>query len=461
MEITLSDKEKETFETLLKIAKENDTNTVLRVAGGWVRDKLFGKESFDIDIALNNISGEKFSNIVANKLGLKPAAVIKSNPEKSKHLETATLRINGLDIDFTNLRTESYTQDSRIPETKFGTPEEDARRRDLTINALFYNINTGLIEDYVGGIEDIKNKIARTPNDCQIIFNDDPLRILRVIRFACRFDLTVKDEIIDCIKDMFVIYNPSDSNFIFDSNKLSAERVTAELFGYKTKSGWKAGIINGPNITKIVYLLRETNVINLIADDNFHTLHRLIYINNENQSPERILIKVLSLICLSHYNRNLWLDKNKFANILPKNIKNRVNDIVFAQTYTSKFKKIKYITRERILITKEDWDILCEIRYIMKILASPITYLNYDDNILGKTLKEYKETYIKEIVEMGGIKATLPIDGNDLIALNFTGKKVGEALDYAKTIWIKKPDITKEQMISLIKLEFVVFKIMK
>lgn len=121
----------------------------MRVAGGWVRDKLMGKESKDIDIALDDIYGEDYAKLICKKLynGEVKYGVVKANSEKSKHLETATLKVHGIFIDLVNLRSETYTEESRVPQIKIGTPEEDAYRRDLTINAMFYNINKGVVED--------------------------------------------------------------------------------------------------------------------------------------------------------------------------------------------------------------------------------------------------------------------------------------------------------------------------
>ena len=104
-----------------------------------------GKNSVDIDIALDDMFGEDFAKILNEKMypdgSKKGYGVIKSNSEKSKHLETATIRVHGRFIDLVNLRSEKYTDDSRVPIIEIGTPEEDAYRRDLTINAMFYNIN--------------------------------------------------------------------------------------------------------------------------------------------------------------------------------------------------------------------------------------------------------------------------------------------------------------------------------
>jgi tRNA nucleotidyltransferase (CCA-adding enzyme) len=126
---------------------------------------------------------------------------VAANPEQSKHLETGTTRIMGLECDFVGLRSETYT-DSRIPDqVQLGTPQEDASRRDLTINSLFYNVHTRQVEDYTGqGLSDLASKVARTPLPPKQTFEDDPLRILRCIRFASRFDLSVADEVTEAIK---------------------------------------------------------------------------------------------------------------------------------------------------------------------------------------------------------------------------------------------------------------------
>lgn len=88
--------------------------------------------------------------------------VIQSNPDQSKHLETATMKVHGVWLDLVNLRSETYAEDSRIPEMTFGTAKEDAMRRDLTVNALFYNIHTATVEDLTGmGLEDLRKGIVR------------------------------------------------------------------------------------------------------------------------------------------------------------------------------------------------------------------------------------------------------------------------------------------------------------
>ena len=202
--------EAETSKVLVPDELQN-TPLELRFAGGWVRDKLLGTKSHDIDVAINKMTGEQFGDRLkeyldapgnAEKYGLggvkKKAgslAKIEKNPEASKNLETVTTKILGIDLDLVNLRKETYTEDSRNPQVEFGTPEEDALRRDATINALFYNISTNKLEDYTKhGLSDMKNKIIRTPLEPFTTFKDDPLRVLRLIRFASRLGYTVNAE---------------------------------------------------------------------------------------------------------------------------------------------------------------------------------------------------------------------------------------------------------------------------
>ncbi|PNY29993.1 CCA tRNA nucleotidyltransferase, mitochondrial [Tolypocladium capitatum] len=178
---------------------------VVRWAGGWVRDRLLGIESHDIDVAINAMTGVAFAQRMCDfcaspdavdRHAIRPDDVgnlhnVARNPEKSKHLETAMVRMFGLDLDFVNLRRETYASDSRNPHMEFGTAEEDALRRDATINALFYNLYTGCVEDFTSGLPDMATRTIRTPLDPLQTFTDDPLRVLRLVRFASRLQFTI------------------------------------------------------------------------------------------------------------------------------------------------------------------------------------------------------------------------------------------------------------------------------
>ncbi|KAK3834841.1 MAG: hypothetical protein JOS17DRAFT_682304 [Linnemannia elongata] len=150
-------------------------------------------------------------------------AKIATNPEKSKHLETATMVVLGMPLDFVNLRSEVYDDASRIPsEITFGTPSEDAYRRDFTINALLYNIHTRTVEDFTErGLDDLKHGLVRTPLEPFETFWQDPLRVMRCIRFAARFNFKIVDEAKTAILD------PRIKQAL--KTKISKERIGAEL----------------------------------------------------------------------------------------------------------------------------------------------------------------------------------------------------------------------------------------
>jgi tRNA nucleotidyltransferase (CCA-adding enzyme) len=177
------------------------------VAGGWVRDKIarhYGG-GYDIDLAVAGMTGVQWATLVQQYVqSFRPdvpqsrLGVIAANPDQSKHLETATFTLGGLDLDVSNLRAhEIYADDSRIPIVRLGTPLEDAYRRDFTVNALFYNLQTKTVEDWTGrGVRDLlQTKRLVTPLEPVQTFRDDPLRMLRAIRFAVRLRLTLDDQL--------------------------------------------------------------------------------------------------------------------------------------------------------------------------------------------------------------------------------------------------------------------------
>lgn len=246
----LSAQEQELFRVLKMAKNHSRLNTTLRVAGGWVRDKLWKGQDLlihhhhvggdddgsggwmpDIDIAVDDMSGEAFTEHLCHYLEQSPpqdrtrVGVIRANPEKSKHLETATMNVCGLSVDFVNLRSEEYNQSSRIPsKVNIGSPLDDVLRRDVTINALFYNIDTEQVEDWTGlGLMDLENGILRAAHPSPAIsIRDDPLRAMRVLRFRARFGMKVEESLMRHIS--------SQATQTALLSKVSVERVNKELF---------------------------------------------------------------------------------------------------------------------------------------------------------------------------------------------------------------------------------------
>lgn len=187
------------------------------VIGGYVRDCFLGRPCNDIDIVVEG-SGVDFAHEVGERLHKKVSYF--------KNFGTAMLRFEGDEIEFVGARKESYRRDSRKPIVEDGTLEDDQLRRDFTINAMAFSLNDedfGALVDPFGGIKDLDNGIIRTPLDPDTTYSDDPLRMLRAVRFAAKLStperkFRIVQESIDSMRRM------SDRLGI-----LSKERITEEL----------------------------------------------------------------------------------------------------------------------------------------------------------------------------------------------------------------------------------------
>ena len=171
-----------------------EKNLEAYVVGGFVRDLLLDNPSKDIDIVVVG-DGPQLANDVAAILRVKKVSVFKT-------YGTAHFRYKDINVEFVGARKESYRTDSRKPTTQLGTLKDDQNRRDFTINALALSLhpsNFGELIDPFNGVEDLAKGIIKTPLDPEITFSDDPLRMLRAIRFATRLDFKINANCLDAI----------------------------------------------------------------------------------------------------------------------------------------------------------------------------------------------------------------------------------------------------------------------
>ncbi|MNK22252.1 Multifunctional CCA protein [compost metagenome] len=184
---------------IFKITSQAATelNVKSYVIGGFVRDFLLKRDfKKDIDIVAVG-SGIDLAQKVSSLLPKKPKVQV------FKTYGTAMLRFEEIDIEFVGARKESYQHDSRNPLVETGTLEDDQNRRDFTINALALSLdeaNYGALVDPFNGVEDLKNKIIRTPLNPDITYSDDPLRMMRAIRFASQLNFTIEEESLKAIE---------------------------------------------------------------------------------------------------------------------------------------------------------------------------------------------------------------------------------------------------------------------
>ncbi len=168
------------------------------VIGGFVRDKLLDRKTKDIDIVCLG-DGIELAEQVALLFKSKPTVAV------FKHYGTAQIKVDDVDIEFVGARKESYREESRNPDVLPGTLEDDQNRRDLTINALAVSLNKedyGQILDPFQGLADMESNILRTPLNPHDTFSDDPLRMMRVIRFASQLNFIIEPKTWQAIKDM-------------------------------------------------------------------------------------------------------------------------------------------------------------------------------------------------------------------------------------------------------------------
>ncbi len=166
------------------------------IVGGWVRDVLLGRDSKDIDVVVAG-SGIELASRVAEKTGKK------GHVKVFKNFGTAMLRHGSWEVEFVGARKESYRASSRKPVVEDGTLEDDMRRRDFTINAMAISLNKkdhGKLLDPFNGIRDLRDKKIRTPLDPDITYSDDPLRMMRAIRFATQLDFDIDPDSFEAIK---------------------------------------------------------------------------------------------------------------------------------------------------------------------------------------------------------------------------------------------------------------------
>ena len=182
------------FKIISKVAQEN--NQTVYIVGGYVRDLLMQRKApTDIDFVTEQ-NGIELAKAVGKELGDLKVSVFKT-------YGTAMIKYKDLDLEFVGARKESYSEDSRKPAVETGTLEDDQKRRDFTVNALAISLNAenfGELIDPFNGREDMQNKILRTPLEPAQTYSDDPLRMMRAIRFASVLHFEIEKNSLEAIK---------------------------------------------------------------------------------------------------------------------------------------------------------------------------------------------------------------------------------------------------------------------
>ena len=268
MHTKFSDKEKLIFNKISKAAAELNVSAFL--IGGFVRDKIIGRSTKDADIVCLG-DGIELANVVANKFHPKPYVSF------FKNFGTAQIKVDDFEIEFVGARKESYNYESRNPVVVPGSLEDDQNRRDFTINALAISLNEndfGNLIDPFNGLNDIKHKTIQTPLAPLQTFSDDPLRMMRAIRFASQLNFSIEEKTFSAIVD-----NAERIKII------SQERITEELnkIMLSPKPSVGLDLLSRSGLMQIIFpqmmaLHGAENVDGLGHKDNFY--HTLQVIDN-------------------------------------------------------------------------------------------------------------------------------------------------------------------------------------
>lgn len=238
----LSKMEAPIFKVLAETAEK--TSTEIYVIGGFVRDLYLDRPSKDIDVVVLG-NGIAFAEKVGQKL--------KTNVAVFKNFGTAMLKHSDLEVEFVGARKESYRANSRKPIVEDGTLEDDQLRRDFTINALAISLNQssfGQIVDPFNGLKDLENKLIRTPLDPVVTFSDDPLRMMRAIRFASQLNFKIDQTAVDAIQSQKERIKIVSKERISDElNKIILSKKPSIGFNYLFDTGLLELIF--PQMTKL------------------------------------------------------------------------------------------------------------------------------------------------------------------------------------------------------------------
>ena len=273
------------------------------IVGGWVRDRLLGIPSDDIDIVVEG-NGIAFAKRFADYIGIGADNVV-----VFERFGTAKIKSEHWDLDFVGARKESYDRLSRNPEVKVGTILDDLSRRDLTINAMSISLNgdtLGQLNDPFDGQSDLKNGIITTPIDPDSTFMDDPLRMLRAIRFAARFNFTIGTDVISSIKtNASRIHLISDERINVELEKILTSQVPKHGFELLDSTG-----LLGLLLTELVRLKCKETINGVSHKDNYiHTLQVLQNTRYETDDIHLLWTAVLHDIGKSRvkkFDNNSW-----------------------------------------------------------------------------------------------------------------------------------------------------------
>jgi len=448
------------FKTVGKAADELGYPTF--IIGGYVRDLILERsQPKDIDLVCLG-SGIALAKKVASMLKPEPQVQV------FKNFGTAMLKFKDLELEFVGARKESYRQDSRKPIVENGTLEDDQNRRDFTINAMAIQLNEenfGKLIDPFSGIEDLKSKILKTPLDPSITYSDDPLRMMRAIRFACQLQFTIEESSLTAIKE-----NAKRISIV------SQERITVELnkiiLSKKPSIGFKllfdTGILHH-FFPKMVALQGVEIIDKKSHKDNFY--HTLEVLDNISLNTDNLWLRWAAILHdIAKPDTKRFDKKHGWTFHGHEFLGSKMVPSIFRQLKLPLNDKMKYVKKLvrlhlRPIVLSKAIVTDSAVRRLLSDAGNDIDDLMTlcDADITSKNIekvKRYLENFklvrkkIKSVEEKDQIRnMTLPLNGQEII--DFFGIKPGRHVGQIKeaikeAILDGKIENNKEQAIQLI-----------
>lgn len=455
---------KEIVEYIKTIIKDTTFENHCFVVGGAVRDYVMKNEIKDIDICVDiENGGVLFSQFLYEKGYTKSLPIIFQTYGTSMfHLK----KYPGLEIECVQTRGEQYhDKNSRNPICTFADIKEDCFRRDLTINALYINISTDEILDLTGnGLNDIKNGICRVTNDNpDIVFTDDPLRILRVIRFATRFDFKIDDKTWESMVKLSSRLDIISKERIRDEfNKMITSSSPCRAIQLLLEVGAMKFII--PEILETIGL--EQNKYHF-GDVFEHTMCLLEKCENNNlvvrlscllHDIGKIKCKTIGNDGRIHFYDHEYIGSNMIYDILtnlkyPNNIIDEVTFLVkyhmFTKSWGDDCSKMKLKSLRKLQYKCKNIDTFNKLLDVIDADNKS----HHPDYVLNNQVKLIKEYVNNQPEDEKMFNYKLPINGNDIMEImNLSpGKEIQIYLNHCLKIAYSKPNITKEELIKRIK----------
>lgn len=450
---------------LQDIIKDTEWENKVYLAGGAVRDEIMGKKPKDLDFTvLGGLdSGIKFSTWLAHKLGNFKEG---SNPVVYERFGTAKLSTNynrfklpSIELEFVAPRKEEYELGSRKPIVKPGTIEDDAKRRDLTINSLLKNISNGKVFDVTGrGITDIKKGIIKTTTDPNVIFREDPLRMLRAIRFTVKYGFKMEGDVFNGIQ--------ADAKSI---ETISAERIADELNKILVSPDPKKGIELLASTILLHYIMPELEQTIGVSQGKHHDedvfQHILTVVSN---TPPELPTRLMALFHDIGKPETKSVDEDGEVHFyghehvgadMTRNIMTRLKypgDLIDTVTRGVDF-------HMRLKDAGKDGDKLSDktLRKFANAAGNDLNYimdLMQADNISHKsdTVKPNQIVGVRDRIndletKADSKKVVLPITGHDLIALGLKpGPMFKEIMDLVQDAWYENPELSRDEAMDIV-----------